>query len=57
VGCSSRKINNISYLQSSDKTATVTPNLNVLFQKGKTPSVVLIFVHGGIGIVAKKPII
>jgi acetyl esterase/lipase len=49
VGCSSRKINNISYLQSSDKTATVTPNLNVFVPKRakKTPSVVLIFVHGG----------
>jgi hypothetical protein len=43
-------------LQSSDKTATVNSNLNVLFQKGqkKNLSVVLIFVHGGIGIVANK---
>jgi arylformamidase len=49
VGCSSIKIKDVSYLQSSDKTTAVTPNLNVFIPKNskKTPSAVLIFVHGG----------
>jgi arylformamidase len=49
VGCSSTKIKDVSYMQSSDKTTLVTPNLNVFVPKKfkKTPSAVLIFVHGG----------
>lgn len=49
VGCSSKKIKDVSYLQSSDKTAGVTPSLNVFVPKSskKSLSPVLIFVHGG----------
>jgi arylformamidase len=49
VGCSSIKIKDVSYLQSSDKTIAITPSLNVFVPKKekKTLSTVLIFVHGG----------
>lgn len=49
VSCSSKKIKDVSYLQSADKTAAVSPSLNVFVPKStkKTLSAVLIFVHGG----------
>jgi arylformamidase len=49
VSCSSIKIKDVSYLQPSDKTTAVTPNLNVFVPRNSknSPATVLIFVHGG----------